>query len=106
MPTTIRTLTRPMMIRKVPETASPIIWPALWTAGSSATIDRVAKTSARVKMKTTAECPRENHMPTVNGRCPSWSNLRRIVDGDDVIRIHPVPQAKRVGEESEPCEDG
>src|SRR2546427_389724 len=31
---------------------------------------------------------------------------RRIVDGDDVIRIHPVPQAKRVREESEPCEDG
>ena len=30
---------------------------------------------------------------------------RRVVDGDDVIRIHPVPQAECVGDEPEPCED-
>src|SRR6266704_6284912 len=30
---------------------------------------------------------------------------RRVVDGDDVVRIDPVPQAERVGDESESGED-
>jgi len=31
---------------------------------------------------------------------------RRVVDGHDMIRIHPVTQAERVGDEPETCEDG
>src|SRR6059036_603684 len=95
-----------MTIRNVPETASPMIVPALWTAGGSATTTRVATTSATVKMKTIAEWPRENHVPTVNGRCPSWSNFRVVLSIADVIGIHTVPQAEGVRDEPEPREDG
>jgi len=95
------------MIRKVPETASPIIWPALWTAG------KLGDDRPRCEDEREGQDEDDRGVPKGKPHAHGERTLsvleqfaRRIVDGDDVIRIHPVPQAKRVSEESEPCEDG